>query len=261
MTNTPLVTSRVRSHLSHITRPNNSLTITLPAEDGIHVSEVQLPFTPVLAHLTPLEQDVTQSLDLPQVFQPGSQTTVEFPLEPSPDDSDVDLDTGETQDSAFSKPGSLKLTYDARLVLEHHQNFTSTVLEREPDLWDRLQVDCNPSQFYQEYFLDQQKIHDVLSRGYSRVQAFNVWVTRQEPQSPTQWTASSKEGKEKLEAKFKQALTSLYEAFETAYQFEHSEFISDLRNHLVKTAVTQITSLFASSRCRACYRGRHMDAA
>ena len=35
----------------------------------------------------------------------------------------------------------------------------------------------------------------------------------------------------------------------------------DLRNHLVKTAVTQMTSLFASSRCRSCYRGRRMDAA
>ena len=202
-----------------------------------------------------------QPLDIPKVTQPGSQTTVEFPLESLPGDSDVDLDTGETQNASNSRPTGIKLTYDSHSVLVDHRTFASTVLEKEPGQWDQHQVDRNPSQFYQEYFLDQQKIHDVRSRGHSRIQAFNVRVTRQEPQSPTVWTASSKEGKERLEAKFKQALTSLYDAFETAYQFEHPEFISDLRNHLVKTAVTQITSLYTSSRCRSCYRGRQMDAA
>ena len=64
-----------------------------------------------------------------------------------------------------------------------------------------------------------------------------------------------------MEAKFKVAISNLYNAFEDAFQFESSDFIEDLSSHLVKNAVTQITSLFASSRCRTCYRGRRMDAA
>ena len=259
ITSSPLVASTSKTHLGHVIRPKQGLTVTVPPEDGIHLSEVQLPFTPVLAHLAPLEQASSQALDIPKVPQPGPHTMVEFPSDSLPGDSDVDLDTGETQNA--SKPTGTKLTYDSNSVLDDHRAFASTVLEKEPEQWDRLQVDRNLSQFYQEYFLDQQKIHDVRSKGHSRIQAFNVRVTRQEPQSPTVWMASSKEGKEKLEAKFKQALTSLYDAFEMAYQFEHPEFISDLRNHLVKTAVTQITSLYASSRCRSCYRGRQMDAA
>ena len=72
--------------------------------------------------------------------------------------------------------------------------------------------------------------------------------------------ASSKAKREKLESKFKIVLTHLYEAFQEAFQFEYLEFISDLRNHLIKSAVTQISSLFASSRCRPCFRGRRIDA-
>ena len=97
------------------------------------------------------------------------------------------------------------------------------------------------------------------SKGQAKIHHFNVKVTRQEPSENA--GASSKANKAKLEAKFKTALSSLYEAFEEAYQFEQPEFIAELRNHLVKAAVTQMTSLFASSRCRSCYRGRRMDAA
>ena len=121
-------------------------------------------------------------------------------------------------------------------------------------------MENNPSLLYQEeYFLDQQKIADVCLKGQTKIQHINVKVTRQEPSDNA--SASSKANKEKLEAKFKTAISSLYEAFEEAYQFEHPELISDLRNNLVKMAVTQITSLFANSRCRSCYRGRLMDAA
>ena len=120
-------------------------------------------------------------------------------------------------------------------------------------------MENNPSLFYQEYFLDQQKISDIPSKGQAKIQNFNIRVTRQE--SNAQASASSKANKENLEAKFRTALSSLYKAFEDAYQFEHSELIADLKNHLVKTAVTQMASLFASSRCKTCYKGRHMDAA
>ena len=125
-------------------------------------------------------------------------------------------------------------------------------------MWDHLQVENNPSLFYEAYFLDQQKISDVRSKGTLKIQQFNVKVTWQAPDVDS--TASSKANREKLESKFKIALTHLYEAFEEAFQFEHPEFISDLQNHLIKSAVTQISSLFASSRCRSCFRGRRMDA-
>ena len=253
MSSSPLLAPTVRSHLGHITRPKDGVTITVRAEDGLHLSEVHLPLTPVLGHMTQLDHEVAQPMDLLQDSQPRPNTTVEFPQEPLHEDSDVDLETGEIRIPMVSQPTALKMTYNARLALIDHQDFTSSVLLREPDTWDHLQVDRNPSQFDQEYFMDQQKINDVRSRGHSRIQAFNIRITRQEPQSPAHWVASSKAGKEKLEAKFRQAFASLYDAFKAAYQFEHSEFISDLRNHLVKTAVTQITSLFASSRCRTCY--------
>ena len=88
---------------------------------------------------------------------------------------------------------------------------------------------------------------------------FNVKVTRQP--SDTDTPTSSRYNREKLEAKFKVAISNLYPAFEDAFQCESSDFIEDLSSHLVKNAVTQITSLFASSRCRTCHRGCRMDAA
>ena len=184
--------------------------------------------------------------------------TMEVPQEPVPEDSDVDIRTGKVKDpSPWSEP--LTFTYKGRSVLEDHQRFAAEVLRQESKLWDRHQVENNPSLFYQEYFLDQQKLSDVRSEGQTKIQHFNVKVTRQEPSENA--SASSRANKEKLEAKFKVALSSLYEAFEEAYQFEHPEFIVGLRNHLVKTVVTQMTNLFASSRCRSCFRGRRMDAA
>ena len=64
------------------------------------------------------------------------------------------------------------------------------VLRQEPKLWDRHQVENNPSLFYQAYFLDQQKISDVRSKGTLKIQRFNVKVTRQAPKEDS--TASSK---------------------------------------------------------------------
>ena len=102
-------------------------------------------------------------------------------------------------------------------------------------------------------FLDQQKISDVQTKGTLKIQQFNVKVTRQSPEEDSD--ASSKANKDKLEAKFRVTFTHLYEAFEDAFHFEHPEFIANLRNHLIKSAVTQITSLFTSSRCQSCFRG------
>ena len=53
----------------------------------------------------------------------------------------------------------------------------------------------------------------------------------------------------------------MYEAIEEAYTLEQPEPIEDLRDHLVKPAIPQITSLFASSWCMTCYGGRHQTPA
>ena len=83
-------------------------------------------------------------------------------------------------------------------------------------------------------------------------------VTRQEDKG--EQVSSSRDNKLRLEAKFRVALRHMYEAFEEAYTLEQPELIEDLREHLVKPAIAQITGLFASSRCRTCYSGRHQSA-
>ena len=253
--NTPLVAP---SYLSGITKPREGLKITISAEGSTKNGEVASTFPPAIQHLSNLGSIAIERWELSEATSVEPGFIVEVPQEAVQEDSDVDLRMGKVKDSdPWKEP--LTFTYKGRSVLEDHQWFAAKVLRQESRIWDRLQVENNPSLFYQEYFLDQQKIADVRSKGQAKIQHFNVKVTRQEPNEDV--GASSKANREKLEAKFKPALNSLYEAFEEAYQFEHPEFIAELRNHLVKTAVTQMTSLFASSRCRYCYRGRRMDAA
>ena len=43
---------------------------------------------------------------------------------------------------------------------------------------NRHQVENNPSQFYQEYFLNQQKISDARWKGQAKIQHFNAKVRR-----------------------------------------------------------------------------------
>ena len=177
---------------------------------------------------------------------------LEFPQEPLQEDSDVDLETGEVRIPTSSCPEAIKMTYKARLVLEDHQEFTAAVLLRERNIWDHHQVENNPSLFY--VLLGP---GDVRSEGQAKIQtSTSGWPGR----SPARRPAVARLTKRSWRPNSGPPLSSLYEAFEDAYQFEHSELIADLRNHLVKTAVTQMTSLFTSSRCRTCYKGRHMDA-
>ena len=182
--------------------------------------------------------------------------TVQLPREDPQEDSEIDILTGETKSPAATP---MQFSFQALSVLEDHQRFAQEVLKLEPNSWDRTKVESNPSLFYHAYFMDQQKLNEVIQRSTVRIQQFNVKVTRQSTDKDP--SASSRHNREKLEAKFKVAISNLYHAFEDAFQFESSELIEDLSSHLVKNAVAQITSLFVSSRCRTCYRGRRMDAA
>ena len=243
--------------MGNMTTPRENLKITIPAKGGKRLVEIIPNEYPAnIQHLSSLETDALSRWELqtPAVVAPN------FVVELSPDeqqeDSDIDLRTGEVVPKPWSDP--LQFTFSSLSVLEDHQKFAREVLRMEPDQWDKEKVENNPTLFYQAYFLDQQKLSEVRQKGTVRIQQFNVKVTRQSPDGDH--AASSRANRERLEAKFRLALTQTYQAFEEAFRYESSDFISDLRNHLMKTAVTHISSLFASSRCRTCHKGRRMDA-
>ena len=243
--------------LGSITAPRENLRITIPAGSNKRIVEV-IPndFPANIQHLANLEGEAFNrwELQLPAAVEP--KFVVEIPQEDPQEDSEVDLRIGEPISRPWSEP--LQFTFNSHSVLGDHQRFAQEVLKMEPGVWDRARVESNPTLFYQAYFLDQQKLSEVRQKGTVRIQQFNVKVTRQSPDRD--YSTSSRANRERLEAKFRLALTHMYQAFEEAFQFESSDFITDLRNHLVKTAVTHISSLFASSRCRTCHRGRRMDA-
>ena len=243
--------------VGNITTPRENLRITVPASGGKRQVEI-IPndFPANIQHLANLEDYAFNRWDLQLPATVSPDFVVELPQEDPQDDSDIDLRTGEVVQRSWSEP--LQFTFSSLSVLEDHQRFAQEVLKMEPGSWDRARVESNPTLFYQAYFLDRQKISEVRQKGTVRIQQFNVKVTRQSPDKDH--STSSRANRERLEAKFRLALNHMYQAFEEAFQYESSEFITDLRNHLVKTAVTHISSLFASSRCRTCHKGRRMDA-
>ena len=243
--------------LGNITAPRENLRITIPAGSNKRIVEI-IPndFPANIQHLANLEGEALKRWELQLPSAVESKFVVEIPQEDPREDSEIDLRTGEPTSRPWTEP--LQFTYNSHSVLGDHQRFAQEVLKMEPGIWDRALVEGNPTLFYQAYFLDQQKLSEVRQKGTVRIQQFNVKVTRQSPDRD--YATSSRANRERLEAKFRLALTQMYQAFEEAFQFESSDFITDLRNHLVKTAVTHISSLFASSRCRTCHRGRKMDA-
>ena len=213
-TNAPLLIPTTPYPFNGVIKPKERLKVTVSAGDNAKKDEATTAFPPVIQHLSNLDTLASARWELAEATSVQSGFTVEVPQEALPEDSDIDIRTGKVKDpSPWSKP--LTFTYKDRSVLEDHQRFAAEVLRQEPKLWDRHQVENTPSLFYQEYFLDQQKLSDVRSKGQTKIQHFNVKVTRQEPSENA--NASSKANKGQLEAKFKLALSSLYEAFEEAF--------------------------------------------
>ena len=193
--------------------------------------------------------------------KPTKETTVppESPIK-AQEDSDVDLETGEISIPTLPTHESLALTYKPNATLADCKAFADVMAFRESHIWDRDAVFLQPDLFYESYFQDYQHLLDLRQKGNARVQSFNAKVTRQD-KNHSDGTASSTANHERLEGMFRTGLYHLFEAFEQAYQFEHSETIVHLRDELVIPAITHMSYFFVSSRCRTCYKGRKLDAA
>ena len=138
--------------------------------------EVKTPFPPAIQHLSNLDSVASELWELPEATRVEPDFTLQIPQEPLAEDSDVDLRMGKIKDHApWTEP--LTFTYRDRSVLEDHQKFAAEVCGRSrksgiATRWRTTRL------FYQEYFLDQQKISDVRSKGQAKIQHFNVKVTR-----------------------------------------------------------------------------------
>ena len=154
--------------------------------------------------------------------------------------------------------GPNKFAYKLKPNSDDYEAFAQAITTKEAPLWDRELVSAHADLFYHAYFQDHQIMTELRQKAQARIQFFNVKVTRQEEKKDE--APSSRDNKLRLEAKFRSALRQMYEAFEEAYTLEQPELIEDLREHLVKPAIAQITGLFVSSRCRTCYSGRQQSA-
>ena len=160
----PLIAPAVPSTLSGIPKPKEGLKVSIPAGSNTKNGEASTAFPPAIQHLSKLDSVASERWELSESTSVEPNFNVEIPQEVLPDDSGVDPRMGKVKDpSPWSEP--LTFTYKGRSVLEDHQRFAAKVLRQESAIWDHHQVENNPSQFYQGYFLDQQKISDVRSKG------------------------------------------------------------------------------------------------
>ena len=204
--NTPLFAPA--TPLSGITAPKENLRITIPAGSNQRIVVVIPGYPANVDHLAELEDDASNRWDLQFSTAIEPEFVVELPQEDPHEDSDIDLKTGEVKKpNLWREP--ICFSYRSLSVLEDHQRFANEVLKQEPGSWDRVQVENNPGLFYHAYFLDRQKINEVRTKGTVKIQQFNVKVTRQPPEKDV--STSSRTNREMLEAKFRVALTHIYQ--------------------------------------------------
>ena len=146
-----------------------------------------------------------------------------------------------------------KFSYKRKPNTVDYEAFAQAITAREATLWECELVFSHADLFYHAYFQDHQTMREFRQKAYARIQSFNVRVTRQEEKSDR--SSSSQANKLRLKAKFRSAVHQMYGAFEEAYTLEQPELIEDLREHLVKPSIAQITGLFVSSRCCTYYGG------
>ena len=253
MPSTPIEVPASHSHLLNKPKPKEGLKITFATDN--HERKVET----TVQHLAKLSTEASAPLVV--TSRPSKDTFVkpESPIE-AQEDSDVDLATGEISIPHLPALESQALVYKPNANIEDCKTFAMLILQRECHLWDQDQVMLYPDLFYESYFQDYQHLMDLRQKGNSRIQSFNVKVTRQEKTRSAEATSSAA-NREKLERMFRTALYAMFEAFEQAFIFEHAETITHLREDLVNPAISYMVNFFASSRCRTCYKGRKLDAA
>ena len=253
MTSAPIIVPTSYSHLLHIPEPKGGLTVTFSKEEQLRKVET------TVQHLEKLSTEA--SIPMEVTSKPTVATKIEAAHQPAQDDSDVDLETGKIFVPTLPISDAEVLTYKTDANIEDCKGFASVITFRESSIWDREKVAVAPDLFYESYFKDFQHITDLRQKSVTRIQFHNLKVTRQEPKSKEELAASSKAQREQLEAKFRTALLKMYEAFEDAAAFGQPDFVTELQDQLVNPAISHMSNLFVSSRCRTCYRGRTQDPA
>ena len=247
MANAPILVPTTHSHLIITAKPKPELTVNLSTESPIPRAVLHL------SHLT-----MKASIPLETIRKPWTDTTVTLDAKPLYQDSDVDLETGEILVPMRTSTAPSKFSYKLKPNTVDYEAFAQAITVREAPLWDHELVHSHADLFHHAYFQDHQTMTELRQKAQARIQSFNVRVIHQKETSDQ--SSSSQANKLRLEAKFRSALRQMYEAFEEAYTLEQPELIEDLREHLVKPAIMQITGLFVSSRCHTCYGGRHQSA-
>ena len=253
MTNAPILVPTTHSHLLQVPEPRGGLTVTFDTEARKRKIET------TIQHLERLSSEATIPVEV--VSRPTEVTTISAPTEPAQEDSDIDLADGTIFIPTLPLNDTETLVYKTDANIEDCKAFSNVITHRESSIWDSSKAAIAPDLFYESYFKDHQHMTDLRSKCITRIQSFNFKVTRQETKSPEEAAASSKAQKERLEAKFRTALLKLYEAFEDAATFGQPDFVSEIRDQVVNPAISHMTSIFVSSRCRTCYRGRIQDPA
>ena len=147
-------------------------------------------------HLSKLSTEASAPLVV--TSRPSKETSMkpEPPIE-AQEDSDVDLATGEISIPTLPTNESQALVYKPNASIEDYKTFAMIMLQRESHLWDSDAVWLRPDLFYESYFQDHQDLMDLRQKGNSRIQSFNIKVTRQE-KSRSNDIASSTANREKL---------------------------------------------------------------
>ena len=253
MTNAPIVVPTMHSHLLHIPEPKGGLTVTFSKDAQLRKVEK------TVQHLEQLFAEASVPMEI--VSKPSEATTIKAEVQPAQEDSDVDLETGTVSIPTLPITDTEALVYKTDANIDDYKAFTLVITIRESSICDREKTAIAPDLFYGYYFKDYQYLTDLRLKGISRIQSYNMKVTRQEAKPKEEVAASNKAQREQLEAKFRTALLKTYEAFDDGATFGQPDFVLQLHDQLVNPAILHMTNLFVSSRCRTCYRGRIQDLA
>ena len=253
MPNTPIVVPSTHSDLLQVPQPRAGLTVTFSTEDQLRKVET------AVQHLEHLSTEASIPMEL--TSKPSKKMVIKAKAELAQEDSDVDLETGNISVPTLPITDTEVLAYKTDANIEDYKAFASVITYRESSVWDGEKAAIAPDPFYESYFQDHQYISDLRTKSITRIQSYNLKVTRQEARSKEEVAASSKAQREQLEAKFRTALLKMYEAFEDAATFGQPDFVTKIRDQMVNSAISHMVNLFSSSRCRTCYRGRMQDPA